>query len=410
MTNHISRGVLSLFAIIGIVFAFSIIIVHAQQGGQGNGQGQIHSHRPVCPGPNADGDAHCHARVVVDEHGNPSVIQNVISGYGPRQFQTAYGIITPASTVWAWNGQTIAIVDAYDNPKSEADLAVYNQTFGLPPCTTANGCFKKVNQKGGTRYPRANQGWALEIALDIQAAHAMCPMCKILLVEASSNSFTNLLIAEDYATIHADVVSNSWGAKEFSVETSSVYNEHFNRPGVPITVSSGDDGYGVEYPAASQYVTAVGGTTLTLNPDNTRASEIAWSGSGSGCSAYVPQPAWQTELGLVGCSNRMVADVSAVADPSTGAAVYDSYGYSGQKGWFQVGGTSLAAPLVASIYALAGNATSTLYGSYPYAHATSLFDVISSSNGSCGGSFLCTAGTGYDGPTGLGSANGFWAF
>jgi subtilase family serine protease len=350
----------------------------------------------VCHGPEQD-SARCHARVVTDERGTPQANATAITGLTPAQLQAAYGVAgapTPAAV------PTIAIVDAYDNPNAEADLATYSTTFGLPQCTRANGCFKKVGQNGGNRLPRADQGWALEIALDVQAAHAMCPGCKILLVEASSNSFSNLLAAEDYATAHATVVSNSWGGNEFAQQTSGSYDGHFNRPGVPITVSSGDSGYGVEYPAASRYVTAVGGTTLTLNPDGSRASETAWSGAGSGCSSYSPKPAWQADAG---CTRRSVADVSAVADPATGAAIYDSYGYQGQKGWFRVGGTSLSAPVIAGLYALAGNAGSTTYGSYPHTHTAGLFDVATGSNGSCGGSYLCTSVLGYDGPTGLGS-------
>jgi len=339
---------------------------------------------------------------VTDARANP---HSTISptGYGPGQFQTAYSL--PSAIAGA--GQTIAVVDAYDDPNAESDLALYSSTYGLPACTTANGCFSKVNQTGGTRYPRVDQGWALEISLDVQIAHASCPNCKILLVEAKTNSFSNLLAAEDYATAHASVVSDSWGGSEFSTETSSSFDGHFNRPGIPITVSSGDSGYGVEYPAASQYVTAVGGTTLNLNPDSTRVSETAWSGAGSGCSAYEPKPSWQTDAG---CAKRAVSDVSADADPNTGASVYDSYGYQGQKGWFQVGGTSLAAPLVASVYALAGNGSSTTYGSYPYAQSSSLYDVTSGSNGSCGRGYLCTAGPGYDGPTRLGTPNGTGGF
>ena len=355
--------------------------------------------RAVCPGAPA-GTARCHARVVTDARGNPQATTSP-TGYGSVQFQTAYGL-TSATT---GAGQTIAIVDAYDNPRAESDLSFYSSTYGLPACTTANGCFKKVNQTGGSRYPRADQGWALEISLDVQIAHAICPNCSLLLVEAKSNSFSNLLAAEDYATAHATVVSNSWGGSESSGETS--YDSHFNRPGVPITVSSGDSGYGVEYPAASPYVNAVGGTTLNLNSDNTRANETAWSGAGSGCSGYEPKPAWQNDAG---CIRRTVADVSADADPNTGASVYDSYGYQGQSGWFQVGGTSLAAPLIAGVYALAGNGGLSAAGSYPYSHASSLYDVTSGSNGTCGGSYLCSAGSGYDGPTGLGTPSGTGAF
>lgn len=355
------------------------------------------NYRAACGAVPAD-SARCHAQVVTDARGNPLATTSP-TGYGPQQFQTAYGVAGLTST------QTIAIVDAYDDPRAESDLNTFSTTFGLPSCTTANGCFSKVNQSGGTKYPRANQGWALEISLDVQAAHGMCPTCKILLVEASSNSFANLMAAVDYATAHANVVSNSYGAAEFSGETS--YDSHFNHPGVPITVSSGDAGYGVEYPAASQYVTAVGGTTLNLTSSNTRLSETAWSGAGSGCSAYEPKGSWQTDSG---CAKRAVADVSADADPSTGASVYDSYGYQGQKGWFRVGGTSLSAPLIASVYALAANGAGTLFGSYPYANVASLYDVASGSNGSCGGSYLCTAGPGYDGPTGLGTPNGTGGF
>jgi len=355
------------------------------------------NYRAVCPGALA-GSAACHAEVVTDARGNPLATSSP-TGYGPAQFHTAYGL--PSTSPVA---QTIAIVDAYNDPNAESDLATYSSIYGLPPCTTANGCFKKVDQNGGTSYPRADQGWALEISLDVQTAHQICQNCNILLVEAATNSFANLLAAEDYAAAHATEISNSYGGGESSSDTS--YDSHFNHPGIPITVSSGDGGFGVEYPAASQYVTAVGGTTLNLNPDNTRASETVWSGAGSGCSAYDPKPSWQTDAG---CARRTVADVSADADPNSGASVYDSYGYHGQKGWFQVGGTSLSAPLIAGVYALAGNGSSTSYGSYPYAHTSSLFDVVSGSNGGCG-SYLCNGGPGYDGPSGLGTPNGTGGF
>jgi subtilase family serine protease len=358
------------------------------------------SYRAVCPGAVAD-TARCHAEVITDVRGKPLATTSP-TGYGPAEFQTAYGLTVAAA---APTTQTIAIVDAYDDPAAESDLGLYSTTYGLPACTTANGCFRKVGQTGGTRYPRGDHGWALEISLDVQTAHAICPNCKILLVEAKSNSFTNLMAAVDYAAAHANVVSNSYGASEFSSEAS--YDGHFNHPGVPITVSTGDAGYGVQYPAASRYVTAVGGTTLTLNADDTRVDETAWSGAGSGCSAYEQKPTWQTDTG---CARRTVADVSADADPSTGASVYDSYGYQGQSGWFKVGGTSLSAPLIAAVYALAGNGGSTSYGSFPYANTSGLVDVSVGSNGSCGGTYLCTASTGYDGPTGLGTPNGTAAF
>jgi subtilase family serine protease len=358
--------------------------------------------RPVCPGPAAEGNARCHARVVVDQRGNPLATSGP-NGYGPIQFRTAYGL----PSVTSGNLQTIGIVDAYDDPKIATDLAVFSSQYGLPPCTTASQCFKKVNQTGGTKYPRANSGWALEISLDVEIAHALCPNCKILLVEASSSTYTNLLAAEDYARTHATVVSNSWGGGESSGEIS--YDSHFASTGVPITFSSGDGGYGVEYPAASRYVTAVGGTTLTLTSSNARSSETVWRGAGSGCSAYETKPIWQLDSG---CSNRTVADVAADADPNTGAAIYDSVSYSGQSGWFQVGGTSLASPIIAASYALAGNGTSIKYASNPYYQSSYLFDVTSGSNGSCGASYpyLCTGEAGYDGPTGNGTPEGVGAF
>jgi subtilase family serine protease len=353
------------------------------------------SSRAVCPAAEL-ASARCHADVVTDKQGNPLATTSP-TGYGPAQFQTAYGLTAAAA---APSSQTIAI--AYDDPRAANDLALYSSTYGVP----CNGCFKKVNQSGGTKYPRANQGWALEISLDVQIAHATCPNCKILLVEASSNSFSNLLSAEDYATAHANVVSNSWGSSEFSGETS--YDGHFNHLGVPITVSAGDSGYGPQYPAASQYVTAVGGTTLALNANNTRASETAWSGTGSGCSAFEPKPSWQKDTG---CARRTLNDVSADADPNTGAAVYDSYGYSGQSGWFQVGGTSLASPLVASVFAQ-GPAFPNIYSAqYIWGQsAGTYFDVTSGSNGSCSVLQWCNARPGWDGPTGFGtplSTNGF---
>src|SRR5262249_12904253 len=188
------------------------------------------------------------------------------------------------------------------------------------------------------------------------------------------------------AALGAAVISNSWGGGEYLGET--IDDSAFNHPNVFITASSGDGGYGVEYPAASRYVTAVGGTTLSVGAGNSWAGETAWSGAGSGCSAYEPKPAWQTDLS---CSRRTVADVSADADPNSGAAVYDSVTYQGQSGWFQVGGTSLAAPLIAAVYALTGTTANGNSGSVPYSHTSSLHDVTSGSNGSGSGSQLRTS-------------------
>jgi subtilase family serine protease len=362
------------------------------------GQSMRFAHAKVCP--SADpGTARCHSLVRIDNSGQP-LATTAPSGYGPTDLLSAYSLSSAGGI-----GQTIAIVDAYDDPNAESDLAVYRSQFSLSPCTTANGCFRKVDQNGGTSYPRGNTGWGEEISLDLDMASAICPNCHILLVEASSNSFANLATAVDRAAmLGANVISNSYGGSEYSGEVSD--EAHFNHPGVAITVSSGDNGYGVEFPAASQYVTAVGGTTLTHVSSGSRAwTETVWSGAGSGCSAYIGKPSWQTDAG---CSSRTVADVSAVADPNTGVAVYDTYLHP-RGGWLVFGGTSVAAPIIGSVYALAGNAGLITYGSYSYSH-TSLFDVISGSNGNCGGSYLCTAGSGYDGPTGNGTPNGTGAF
>jgi subtilase family serine protease len=343
------------------------------------------------------GSARCHSWVRVDGAGKP--IANVTpSGYGPADLRSAYALTSSGSSA-----QTIAIVDAYDDPNAEADLGVYRAQFGLPACTTANGCFRKVNQSGGAKAPRANGGWAQEISLDLDMASAICPNCHILLVEASSASFTNLSAAVNTAaSLGATVISNSYGGSEYSGEVSA--QSAYNHPGIAITVSSGDGGYGVEFPAASQYVIAVGGTSLK-RASNTRGwTETVWNGAGSGCSAYIAKPSWQKDAG---CARRTVADVSAIADPNTGVAVYDSYSYRGASGWMVFGGTSVAAPIIASVYALGGGGPGTAQALYS---STSFFDVTSGSNGSCGGTYLCTGTAGYDGPTGLGTPNGIAAF
>jgi hypothetical protein len=328
--------------------------------------------------------------------GNPS-------GYGPSDLQSAYSL--PSGTAGA--GQTVAIVDAYDDVTAENDLAVYRAQYGLAPCTTASGCFKKVNQTGGSTPPSANASWGQEISLDIDMVSAICPNCHILLVEANSASFADLGTAVNTAaSLGGNAISNSYGGGESSAETTT-YDAYYNHPGHAITVSSGDNGYGVEYPAASRYVTAVGGTSLSRASNSRGWSETVWSGAGSGCSAYEPKPSWQTDTG---CARRTVADVSAVANPSTGVAVYDSTAYRGASGWMVFGGTSVASPVIASVYALAGNGGSVNYGSSPYGNLSALFDVTSGSNGSCGSSYLCTGETGYDGPTGNGTPNGAAAF
>jgi subtilase family serine protease len=320
------------------------------------------------------------------------------AGYTPCDLQNAYAL----PSAGAGGGQTVAIVDAYDDPHAEADLAVYRATYGFAPCTSATGCFRKVNQSGGATSPAGDTGWAEEISLDLDMVSAVCPNCRILLVEANSSSLGDLLVAENEAVaLGANVVSNSWGANEFRTETN--YDSYFHH-NIPITASTGDNGYGVSWPASSPYVTAVGGTSLHTAANARGWTETAWNGAGSGCSSREPKPAWQTGTA---CSRRAVGDVSAVADPATGVATYDTYN---ESGWLVFGGTSVAAPIIASTYALAGNGATIATPNYPYSHTSGLFDVTSGSNGSCGGTYLCTAVPGYDGPTGLGTPNGTSAF
>jgi hypothetical protein len=331
------------------------------------------------------------------------------SGYGPATLRSAYNLTATGSAT-----QTVAIVDAFDDPNAESDLAVYRNQYGLPGCTTANGCFRKVNQNGGTGYPIADTGWAGEISLDLDMVSAICPGCHILLVEASSNTVADLGAAENEAVaLGAKYISNSYGGREDSTVPSA--EGYFNHPGVVITAASGDGAFadGTEYPASSQYVTAVGGTSLSPATNARGWTESAWytstttpvTGSGSGCSTYIAKPSWQTDPG---CSHRMVADVAAVADPATGVSVYQTYGASG---WAVYGGTSAASPIIASVYALAGVPRSADDPvKYPYQHTSNLFDVTSGSTGSCSTAYFCTAQAGYDGPTGLGTPNGAAAF
>jgi subtilase family serine protease len=363
--------------------------------------------KPVCPGPAHNGAARCHARVITDDHGKPLARpQPQQAALTPADLQAAYGLTQISAT--GGGGRTIGIVDAYHYPTAEADLATYRTKFNLGDCTSASGCFTQVAQDGTKNYPAVDAGWAQEEALDIEMASAICPKCHIVLVEAKSSYLTDLGAAVNEAVaLGATVVSNSYGGGEYSSETSDELT-YYNHPGVAVTVSSGDSGYGVEFPAASQYVTAVGGTSLRQSTSVARGwTETAWSGAGSGCSRYVTKPSWQTDTS--GCSNRTVADVSAVADPNTGVSVYDSTPYQNASGWMKFGGTSVAAPIVGGVYALgtfSGTPASIAYS----APAGSLFDVTSGTNGRCRPAYLCTAGTGYDGPTGLGTPNGIGAF
>jgi hypothetical protein len=343
----------------------------------------------------------CLALVRADVAPQQGVLGTAPRGLGPADLQRAYAL--PAAT--RGSGQTVAIVVAYDNPRTEADLATYRAQYGLPPCTIASGCLRKVDQNGGTQLPSADVGWGEEAALDLDMVSAACPNCRILLVEARQATIEDLGIAVNTAVrLGARYVSNSYGGGEGSWVPRSDAT-YFTHPGVAITAASGDNGYGTMYPASSRLVTAVGGTSLSPAGGPRGWAERAWGGAGSGCSPFTTKPDWQRDTA---CARRTIADVSAVADPATGLAVYDTYGVGG---WLVVGGTSASAPIIAAAYALAGPPPGGSFpASFPYAHATALHDVADGSNGSCAPAYLCTAAPGYDGPTGLGTPNGIAAF
>lgn len=364
--------------------------------------------RRNCPKAVKPGFATCLSLVRTDVAAHKGITPNdTPAGFEPADLTAAYNL--PAGGGSA--AETIGIVDAYDDVNAEADLAIYRQQYGLPACTTANGCFEKVGQDGTGNYPSPpppGDDWTAEISLDVDMASAICPQCHMLLVEADDNSFDNLGASVDEAVVlGAQYVSNSYGGAE---DPSQAADTHFKHPGVVITASSGDGGYGVEYPAASPYVTSVGGTSLTRDSSPRGWSETVWNNAygapGSGCSANQPKPSFQTDTG---CARRTVADVSADADPATGVATYDTA--NGNSGWAVFGGTSASAPMIAGAYAVAGKPGASDYpNSYPYGTPSALNDVTEGNDGTCSPAYLCTAGTGYDGPTGLGTPNGTLAF
>ncbi|WP_265443764.1 S53 family peptidase [Flexivirga meconopsidis] len=324
-----------------------------------------------------------------------------ISGKTPSDIQSAYKLSGLKS-----GGRTVAIVDAYGYPNAERDLGVYRSQFGLSSCTKANGCLTVMSQTGSTtNLPATDVGWSQEQALDLDAVSAACPDCKIVLVQAKSASFADLGAAVNQAARTAGVVaiSNSYGGGD---APDSSYGSYYNHSSIAVTASTGDNGYqGASFPASSHYVTAVGGTSLTTASNTRGWSESAWSGAGSGCSTSNQAPAGQSSS-VTHCAGRAMSDVSAVADPNTGLAVYAPTS-STSSSWAQYGGTSLSSPLVASVYALSGN-TSGYANTKPYANPSALFDVTTGSNGS--NQYWSQAGPGWDGPTGLGTPNGTAAF
>jgi subtilase family serine protease len=363
----------------------------------------------VCKAVVAKGEATCHAWKMVDAKGVvPTASSPAPGALDPSELRDAYKLDGLSGS-----GRTVAIVDAYGYPNLERDLGIYRTQFGLPTCTRANGCLRIINQTGGTSLPRTNVGWAQEQALDVDAVSAACPDCKILVVQAKSASFANLGTAVNTAAKQPGVVaiSNSYGSTGDAPD--STYGSYYNHPGIAVTASTGDNGYqGGSYPASSAYVTAVGGTSLVASATTRGWSETVWSGAGSGCSTYNTALAAATSFGT-GCGKRAMADVSAAADPGKGGLAVYAPTSSSRSTWSQYGGTSESSPIIAAVYALAGH-TGAGVGGYPnatpYTHTGSLFDVTSGNNGTCPTSQWCTARSGWDGPTGLGTPNGADAF
>jgi hypothetical protein len=332
------------------------------------------------------------------------------AGWGARDIERAYRLPVARNP-----HQTVAVVEAFDTPLLESYLNTYRRQYGLGPCTTANGCFRKVNgagQPGPLPADGTGTGWDLEATLDVDMVSAACPRCRILVVEARSQAFTDLAAAENTAVrLGAAVVSNSYGGRENGLILATARD--YYHPGHAIVASSGDFGYtAASYPADLTTVTSVGGTELSRARNGRGWLEKVWNEPGigagaSGCSAYVAKPRWQHDAH---CSGRTVADVAALAWE---VAVYDKF----YGGWVLVGGTSASSPIVAGIYGLAGNAAKAGPG-YEYAHARALFDVTAGNNdwwffeggGACGNDYMCVAKKGYDAPTGLGTPDGMGAF
>ncbi len=295
------------------------------------------------------------------------------------------------------------MVAAYDDPRVEADLAVYRSRFGLPACTKGSSCLRVVGQRGSpSQLPVPDAGWGIETSLDLDMVSAACADCSLLLVEADSSDIPDLALSVETAVrLGADVVTNSYGLDEYHGVLK--YAKHYEHPGVPVVAATGDDGFrAASFPAALRSVLAVGGTSLVRTA--TGWSERAWADGGSGCSAYVAKPAWQHDRN---CSMRVTADLAAIADPATGPAFYDTFGLGTDGGWMVGGGTSVASPLVAGMIGLAGAAGAKVgIPGYVYAHRSGFHDVVGGSNGFCGGDYLCTALPGYDAPTGVGAPRG----
>jgi len=380
-------------------------------------------HIAACARTVGPGLARCHAHLVTDGRGLAhSLIKDSGGRLGAAPNAPRPTYVVPAQVRAAYNitgvgnsGTTVAIVDAFGYPNAEADLANFRAQFGLGACTKANGCLRIINQGGATQYSYpSNVGWDIEQAADLDTVSTMCPGCKILLVQARSPSFNDLAAAvQTAAASGAHVISNSYGAPESAIGKTPPFESAYNQPGIAVTASTGDSGFGAQFPADSPHVIAVGGTTLNMR-SLTRQSETVWNGAGSGCSAFFGEPTWQlpSNANMANntlCTARMSADVSADADPNTGVVFYMNIPpYA--PGFYIVGGTSISNQIIAGIYGERADAVN--YASGIYSHSSALFDITSGTNAppSCGGTYFCVAGPGYDGPTGLGTPNGDTAF
>jgi hypothetical protein len=347
--------------------------------------------RAVCEAP-APQHVRCLIRIATDPNGQVVPLDAPL-GYGPGDLRSAYHLPDAGA-----RGKVVAVVGAYDAPSAEADLAIYRDHYGLPPCTSATGCFRKVGQDGGASYPPADPRWATEIASDTQVVGGACPDCRILLVEANSTFDEDVADALKTAVaMGASAVSLSFGRPEDA--TVERLEPLYDYPGVLITVGAGDSGYGPLYPATSAHVLSVGGTTLVRSSSARGWAETAWDLTGGGCSDYIPKPGWQTDPA---CRTRMACDLAAVGDTNPGVAVYCS-DCGTVAGWRVSGGTSVSSPIVAAAFTLLGVPADP---SFVWAHKSAFYDVTSGNNGSCTTPYFCTSGPGYDGPSGWGTPDG----
>jgi subtilase family serine protease len=376
----------------------------------------------LCKRPQNVKRASCFASANVDAT-VPGAFPDAVYGLTPSDLSLLYAYPAPGNQGSAGAAQTVAVVVAYDYANAEQDLGVYRQYYGLPPCTTANGCLSKVgaaaagwgSQSGSPSSVSANPtgatalGWAAETDIDTQMVSAVCPNCNIVIAEAASDNLSDLANAVNAAVASgATIVNASFGAPEDPLD--AYYAPAFENSHVKVVAAAGDWGFGVYYPAADDGTVAVGGTSLQVS--GTQVSESVWNGTGSGCSRYFPRMPWQRNLGngWSSCRSRTVADVSAVADPDTGVSVYDSSLFGSYGGWTVAGGTSVAAPIITGLYALSGDTNRDFGAQELYGSRWAFAPVTSGSNGWCALAYLCTAQQGYSGPAGIGVPQGLAGF